>query len=662
MKFRTSNPGLRQSGYTLLTTLVLTGAITAMLAATLSSTMTGEKLNDRDNGWQAANAGAEAATEKVLSRMMVDFASGGELTLSNNLSLYQAMLPATNENSYWTNFAFSDGNGNNNATYVHRTTTTANPPYVMLSQQYPGLSAFAATYRILSNAKYTYNGLNITGVVQQDVQMAEIPVFQFAIFYNTVLEFGDCATMTVNGRVHCNTNINVGSPSSLTFNYFVDASGIITNPPAMGLGQGSWTGAVTYNGTPSPGRGTGEPVLTLPVGTNSADPNAVREIINPPPAGESPTNPISPQRFYNKAWMIIVITNAYAPAGTNLALITNANSVMTTNAVFVTVKNSMYDSTPLTWAVTNGVLGTNNGINFTAQWAAWTNAGFTNWMNMTNLFVDQRQGSSNHVVQIDVGNLANWIGTTTNGCNNTNLTSKWNSTTPFNGIIYVQDLRNISNPTNTWMNCVRLVDGKNITNGLYYSGLTLATQNPLYIMGNYNCPTSTNVATTNTTGCRPCSVICDALTILSPNWTNTGVNNYDDISMNLYTTRGAVDDTVNTAIITGNVLTTDTSSTGFSGGVHNLTRLLEDWSGDNLYLNTSIICLYTSVQATAQFQTPGNYYRPPTRKFSFDLNYTTSTGLPPGTPLIDRMIRAGWGIAPPNNVTYYSPTLDFVPH
>jgi hypothetical protein len=658
-----------RAGYTLLTTLILTGAITAMLAATLSRTMTGEKLNDRDNAWQSANAAAEAATEKVLSRMMVDFAAGGELSLSNNLSLYQTgMLPNTNESSFWTNVVFSDGNGNSNATYVHRTTTTPNPPYVTLEQQYPGLSAFAATYRILSNAKYTYNGYNITGVVQQDVQMAEIPVFQFAIFYNTLLEFSDCATMTVNGRVHCNTNINVGSPSALVFNYLVDCSGIITNPPAMGLPQSSWTTPTVYNGTPSPGYGTGEPVLNLPVGTNSGDPNSVREIINPPPAGESQTNPISPQRYYNKAWMIVVITNAYVPSSTNMVLVTNANWVMATNAVFVTIKNTMYDTSPLTFAVTNGVqgLGISNGINFTAEWAAWTNAGFNSWINMTNLFVDQRQSSSNHVVQIDVGKLGSWIGTTTNGCNNSNLTSKWNSTTPFNGIVYIQDLRNTANPTNTWMNCVRLVDGQNITNGLYSSGLSLATQNPVYIMGLYNCPNSTtNVSSTNTTACRPCSVVCDALTILSPAWTNTGVNNYDDISMNNYTTRPALDDTVNCAMITGNVLTTDTTATGFSGGVHNLTRLLEDWSaggGRSLWLNTSIICLYTSVQANAQFQKPTIYYAPPTRHFSFDLNYTTSTGLPPGTPLIDRMIRAGWGIAPPNIVNYYSPTLDFVPH
>lgn len=120
-----------------------------------------------------------------------------------------------------------------------------------------------------------------------------------------------------------------------------------------------------------------------------------------------------------------------------------------------------------------------------------------------------------------------------------------------------------------------------------------------------------------------------------------------------------MNDTVNAAMIAGNVLTTGSTATTFSGGVHNLTRLLEDWTGDTLWLNTSIINLYNSVQATHQFEMPGSYYEPPTRKFSFDLNYTTSTGLPPGTPLVDRMIRADWCNPPPNTTTY-AYTNDFV--
>src|SRR5579859_3195987 len=118
----------RQDGYSLITTMVLTAAATIVLGATLTRTLTGSKLNDRNNQYQIAGAAAEAATEKVLSRMAVDFANGGEQLLSNNLAIYQSMVPTSAESPYWTNFQFSDGQGNANATFVKRETTNASLP------------------------------------------------------------------------------------------------------------------------------------------------------------------------------------------------------------------------------------------------------------------------------------------------------------------------------------------------------------------------------------------------------------------------------------------------------------------------------------------------------------------------------------------------------
>jgi hypothetical protein len=47
------------------------------------------------------------------------------------------------------------------------------------------------------------------------------------------------------------------------------------------------------------------------------------------------------------------------------------------------------------------------------------------------------------------------------------------------------------------------------------SGFTVATPNPLYVWGNYNCPNSAYLGTTNTTTDYPASLVSDALTILS---------------------------------------------------------------------------------------------------------------------------------------------------
>jgi hypothetical protein len=599
-----------------------------------------ERAVDRGTEYYNSTAAADAATEKVIQSLTADFLSGGETLVTNRIGYYESLYPNAGDDPYWGNYLFTSPVGGASGTWVGIVAT--NQPG--LPGLAPGYYNNSWTVRIAANAQLTNGGTGLTAAVWQDLALVyqASPLFQFAMFYNGTMEFSDCAPMTVNGPVYCNSNINVGcvSASTLTFNYFVGAAGIITNPPALGIAQSSWVATnIHFNGMPSPGYGTGEPTISLLGGFTNIDTTSPRGLINPPPPGESATNPIAAQRYYNKADLVIIITNALVPSSTNFVLVTNTNSVLLTNSVFITIKSSMYD-TGNTYAVTNGVLGFTNGINYSLQFANWAADGFTNWLTLTNTFYDQRQAAYQHVVQIDVGKLGAWIGNS-GGTTNTILTGKWNNTTPFNGIIYIQDNRSIS--TN-WQNCVRLMNAQVITNGLYRTGLTLATQNPLYIMGLYNCPGVNNVSSTNTIGCRPCSVICDALTILSPSWQSGG---YDSPTrsgpgVGVSVRPASSNDTVNTAIIAGNVTTTDTTVTGYSGGVQNLPRLLEDWTSCNLWLNTSMICLYTSAQATAQFQAPSIDYLPPTRHFSFDLNFLNVNTLPPGSPvqtLVERLDR-----------------------
>jgi hypothetical protein len=682
MKLQRFSLRASEAGYTLITTLVIALAMAVMMTATLSRTYSGAKLNDRNNAYLAGTAAAEAATEKAMACMMIDFANGGFSLISNNLTYYMtSSVPLASENSYWTNWQFSDARGNNNRIYVGQYSTNSlnNLPYVQLETEYPGLFAFAATYRVLANASMATNTVgsvehyNFTNAVCQDVQMAEIPVFQFAIFYNGLMEFTDCAPFTINGRVQCNSNIYVGCPntsSSLTFNYFVNASGTITNPSWYGESQSSFIATqVTYHGSPSPGYGTGSPVLTLPMGAAT---NSPIQIINFPTNGEDATittNALSQQRFWYKAGLRILVTNVSA---------TIAGTVCSNTITTLNFRSGYSDLSPLTvnftnyspgWIVTNSAIS--NGVyQMNTNWASWfgptnisnpTNTSAANWLNIGTTFYDARQGQTNRVTQINVTNFGIWIAT------NTNVLSKWGGAgSPFNGIIYVADMRTTNGQ---YMDAVRLTNGQvipsigatnlligGLTNNTYaytIPGFTVATINPLYICGNYNCPSNT-AGTTNVTGTQPCSVVCDALTILSSSWKDTNVVSSIPSASSA--------DTVNTAIIAGNVPSTGSASTQYSGGVNNLTRLLENWTGDTLWLNTSIINLYASAQATQQFQAPGNYYDAPTRQFAFDFNFQTSGGLPPGTPLVNRMIRADWFVPPPctTNITY-SPTLSFVP-
>jgi hypothetical protein len=183
-------------------------------------------------------------------------------------------------------------------------------------------------------------------------------------------------------------------------------------------------------------------------------------------------------------------------------------------------------------------------------------------------------------------------------------------------------------------------------------GFTLATPNPLYVWGNYNQTNSSYLATSNTSsGTVPCALLSDALTILSSAWNdkNSMTTSYSD-GANAWNASSA--DTVNAAIVTGIVPSINNTSSGFSGGVHNLPRLLEDWSSSALWLNTSIVNLFSSTRATNKFVNPGTYYEPPTRHFAYDLNFSNPNKVPQGIPNALVAIRYDWAAPPPGTTNY----------
>lgn len=622
MKIQFPSRSRRQAGYSaLFITLVLVAASMVVLGATLGRSVTIAKLNDRNSSFVSADGAAEAAVEKVLARMMIDFSTYGEGQVLSNLSMYSTNLPNSSENPYWTNFTWSDAIGHNGQIYVARTTTSSNAPYIALEQQYTGLSGYASTYRILANvtmANSTFS-YNFTNAVQQDVQLAQIPVFQFAIFYNGLLEFSDTATFIITGPVHANSNIYVGSPSDLTFNSIVTTTGNITAPGNLGMGSNQWTGHTYYNGSPTPGYLTGQPSLNLPIGTNSTVGSSVQQILYPPPSGEAANSAMGSQRYYNKAGLVIYISN-------------------TTYAV--TIKSSSSDPNPVT--ITN-LLTTLTNANASSNYFPF--------ISTTNQFYDWREAKTMKLTQLDIGKLTNWMQTNVYVYNSASTSNKFNSSSSPLNIVYVVDYRDTNSSVST---AVRLYNGANLPS----AGLTVATPCPMYIWGVYNCPVAAYKGTTNTLNSVPASVAADAVTILSPGWSDAQATSSSGTRLSI----NAQDDTVNTAMIAGIVPSTGTSSTTYSGGANNFPRLLENWSGDNLWLNTSIVCLFASTWANTPYRLSGYYFNPPTRHFAFDQNYMSSSKMPPGTPNICRLIRANWCNPQPGTTNYPSVTLDFVPH
>lgn len=599
--------------YALLMVMVLVAAFLTTLIATFSRTTTTVKLNNRNNEYTAGLYAAEAATEKVIARMKYDYLAGNLTYITNDLTTYRASVPTASDHAYWSQFKFSDAQGHANETYVQSISNTAWGP---LGSQYAGLNGWVSIYRVLSNAQQTSEVNSPVGAVEQDIQLYGIPVFQFAIFYNGLLEFTWCAPFTVNGRTHSNTNIYTGSSANLTFNSTVTSAGTISQPSWFGKTPIQYTGAVNYNG--NPGYSTNVQTLTLPIGTNNSS-SAVGQIINMPPAGEDPNSAMGQQRYFNKAEMVLLISNALVSA---------------------TFKTSAGDPAPVT------VEAPYTSTNYLA---VATNFPF---LTLTNTFTDQRESKTVIATDIDVGKLNTWL--VTNTVVNTkfpNVAGIYNSGA-YPNIMYVADNRP---STSTTLPAVRLLNGgivpTNMSPSGQATGFTVATPNPLYVRGDYNDPNGAENST-DTSKTFPASLICDALTVLSRNW----VDSQSSYSLGSGSKAKAVSTTINAAILAGNVPSTGSDVNSFSGGVMNLPRLLEDWGNGSssvvLTVNTSMVNLFSSSRATTQFQAPGVYYYAPTRQFSFDLNFMNQARIPPGTPILGAILRSKWAVPPPGVTSY----------
>jgi hypothetical protein len=211
----------------------------------------------------------------------------------------------------------------------------------------------------------------------------------------------------------------------------------------------------------------------------------------------------------------------------------------------------------------------------------------------TNSFYNYREGKTVTAYDIDISKL--------------NTSGYY----PRNGILYAS--RNLVAGT---QQAIRLKNGAELA-----SPLTVATNNPLYTLGNYN---SVNK--------KASALFTDALTVLSTNWSDA---NSDKSLSN----RVANNTTVNAAFLTGN---SQTTLSHYNGGLENLPRFLETWSGKTFTYKGSMVDLWFSEQATGAWVYGSPQYEAPNRSWSFDTDFLNPANLPPGVPQINTVLKVSW--------------------
>jgi len=452
----------------------------------------------------------------------------------------------------------------------------------------------SASYNYIASADVTLPTL--TGTVAAKVRRVfskqQLSPWNYAIFYADPLEIHPGPPFTVTGWVHTNFNLYTAH-STLTFADKVTyASDWFVN---FMPGDQRHTGETpTSPGWPSnlpPARD----IALQPFGLDStaifstSDPNpnndSYRELIQPPVSGY--TDPIGSSRYWNQASVAIQVD-----ASNNVTIgQPNANGTITP----FSTSNSLY--TMFSSAITT---------NQTIQ--------------------DNREAASVRLVTLDLSKIEN---------NTSGLSPSYKSTA-FNGIVYVYDNSNTSGSRRG----VRLLNGSKIPS----TGLTVASVNPVYVQGNFNTggtppsngnpgdPTSPQVSGYTRA---PCSIIADAVNILSNSWNDA--NSFAGTS-----SRVASNTTVNTAILAGIVPSAPTGGDGsYSGGAENFPRFLEDWSSAVLTYYGSMVELYQSQQSSGEWG-KANVYVPPTRRWYFDKNFKTTP--PPGSLMVYSYVKGRWNV------------------
>lgn len=409
------------------------------------------------------------------------------------------------------------------------------------------------------------NAAFIKKKIVQTIEHQSIFIFQFGVFYAQDLEILPGPSMTFFGPVHCNGDIYVACDESLRFDSLVTAAGNIYHDRKDNPGTASEGGVFFIDGSGN------YQSMELDDGTwlDSNNPDWVNESqerwdgnVETKDTGAATLSP--PVPIPNDPHVMIERINSDDPAEIRSAKYQNKAGLIILDG--------------------NAVLPNGSPVYLPAG---------TITKNKT--FYDAREGVNKKVIDIDIDKLI--------------ASGKM----PANGVIYVS-----GTGINNW---VRLIDGARLPAG----GLTVASDNPIYIKGDYN-----------TINKQPASIASDAAYILSNSWKDA--NSGKDSSF-----RRASSTTVNAAILTGNV---PTDGADYSGGLENLPRFLEDWADATFTYAGSLIDLWQSEQATGKWHygtyNGRYYYDAPDRAWAYDMSFQDPAKNPPATPMVNLIQKGMW--------------------
>jgi len=474
------------------------------------------------------------------------------------------------------------------------TETVTNP-----ASPWKGLQLHVVRYRITAqvhqvsntSSRFKHPGVEL----KQDLELQYVPLFVFAIFYNSNLEINPGALMEVTGRVHTNSMLYAGSDGATL--KFKDHVSVVQqflhqrHPSAayLGLRDGTdsfWNGTTDVSMRDNTGwidhlrsnwaslslsRWNGyvldsahlvqtlePPIPRLEDSQGHRNDHALIERANPSSPDEAPGTSLRQEKMEYKAGLKIV-------------------------------------KDPVSGAVTGyNQEGSIVGLTYTDP----ADKTKTKSIFSENKFFDAREDTTVTSINVNVANLIE------------------SGKAPENGILYL---------SNEGANgVVRITDATRLPANAY-NGFTIASDDPLYVKGDFN-----------TVEKKYAMLAGDAIMILSNGWNDANSNNFS--------LRNASETTVNGVFFQGVVPSQNADGTNhYSGGAENYFRLMENWSGVTFRINGSLICLWESQKAKGWWRYGNPVYTAPRRLWAWDPIYSGLSG-PPGMPRVYQILRRNWNI------------------
>jgi hypothetical protein len=616
-----------QSGATVVVVISVIATLAVFAGAALDYTFTVGKNVERSNKMEQATSIANGCLQD-------EFMYWREICRANNTqgpttSAFSSIpLPSATQFPNVSNFTATTGTNTSN-TVSNYAVTAVTPELQVITGSNATVAGVGTSgsnktffYKATATVSLPDRGPNVTFKAVEIFEQQYQNPWDWALFFVDPLEIHPGPNFTITGWVQTNSSLWTAH-SSLTFADKV-TYGTTWNIAFMPQ-DSSHTGDVpappSWPSNLPPSQGTpGEPFGINPTDVfNFSDPNnnnnGYHELIEVPDPHYP--DPLSQQRYFDEAGVKVIVNEsgnsitaslydnsspASVSGGTTQS---NGNITGGTTVLGHSIGTITYNTSSSSTSV-SGTTG-----NTTAQQKLFTT--MNSALTFGQSIQDNRQGATVALTQLNVGTL-------TTAINSSALT--------FNQVIYIAD----QGATASNQRAVELTNGSNLPT----NGLTVASQNPIYIQGDYNTgnnPPSNSGNTTLPTASsytrQPSSIVADAVDILSNSWTNSE-------STNTMAARVATSTTVNAAIMSGNV---PTANGNYSGGAENFPRFLEDWSNATLTYYGSMVELYASQQATGIWG-QGNVYNAPTRAWYYDNFFQTHP--PPGTIMVVNYVKGQW--------------------